>query len=80
MVKLAEKLDTALVDLKNLQEKERQYELHIEQLTEQRNHFREMSQRDRSSHDVGVSPMKVVLKQISSFPSQCFELRWLRLR
>jgi flagellar biosynthesis chaperone FliJ len=69
MVKLAEQLDTALVDLKNLQEKERQHELHIEQLTEQRNHYREMSLRGRTSQDVGVSPMKVATSPLKPVPS-----------
>jgi hypothetical protein len=58
-----------LVDLKNLQEKERQHKLHIEQLTEQRNHYREMSLRGRTSQDVGVSPMKVATSPVKPIPS-----------
>lgn len=69
MVKLSEQLDAALVDLKNLKDKERQHELHIEQLTEQRNHYREMSMRGRPCHDVGVSPMKVATSPVKPIQS-----------
>lgn len=66
---MSEQLDAALVDLKNLKDKERQHELHIEQLTEQRNHYREMSMRGRPCHDVGVSPMKVATSPVKPIQS-----------
>ncbi|XP_059479259.1 nucleoprotein TPR-like isoform X2 [Neocloeon triangulifer] len=55
---LVTKLENAVTELNEMKEKECHNRLLIEQLTEQRNQFRDISQHGRGSHDVGLSPMK----------------------
>lgn len=61
---LTAKLEEALQELHDLQEREAQHSRLMEQLVQQRNHYREMALQagtgSRSTHEVALSPMKLV--------------------